>query len=433
MNKFRGLADLGPAIVVAVVAFGPGSILTAAQVGATLGPWGLAAVFVATALMIGSTVLAVRVGALFEGTPCGELRARLGPFAAVSVGFVLFGIVAIFQSSNNASLIAGVETLIPSAISNGEGEPGWLDSAYAKGALLLAANGAALAFLFVARSLYKLIERLMKALMLAMVVAFTINFAVALFAAPAPSQEQTRSVVESLSKRDWLPLLGLIGTTYSVGGAFYQAYLVRERKWGPEDLRRGQFDAYFGGTALGLVTALMLLTGMLAFFGRLSPEAAGKLQVVDIARSLEPLFGEGARVVFGVGLLAAAFSSFLVNAMVGGTILADSLGWGSHISERWPKTLSAVALLIGMAITIAAFFDTNSSTGLIVLAQALTVIGLPALAAALLYLGVQRQPDGRTRIATPWLTLLAILGFILSCILAGKWVYEISAKLLATS
>lgn len=432
MNRFRGLADLGPAIVVAVVAFGPGSILTAAQVGATLGPWGLVAVFVATGLMIGSTALAVRVGALFQGTPCGELRTRLGPVAAISVGVVLFGIVAIFQSSNNASIIAGVETLIPSASSSEDSDAGWLHSAYVKGALLLAANGVALAFLFVARSLYKLIERLMKALMLAMVVAFTINFAVALFATPDMAEEQSGSVVTNLSERDWLPLLGLIGTTYSVGGAFYQAYLVRERKWGPEDLRKGQFDAYFGGTALGLVTALMLITGTLAFFGRLSPEEAKNLQVIDIARSLEPLFGEGARVVFGVGLLAAAFSSFLVNAMVGGTILADSLGWGSHISERWPKTLTAVALLIGMAITIAAFFDTNSSTRLIVLAQALTVIGLPALAAALLYLGLQRQPDGQRRIATPWLILLAALGLALSCTLAGKWVYEAIVRLLAS-
>ena len=99
-----------------------------------------------------------------------------------------------------------------------------------------------------------------------------------------------------------------------------------------------------------------------------------------IARQLEPFFGASATLLFSFGIFAAAFSSFLGNALVGGTVLADGLGLGSSIDEVWPKRLTVLALLVGMTIACYTTLSGNSAVNVIVLAQALTVLGVPAIA-----------------------------------------------------
>ena len=42
----------------------------------------------------------------------------------------------------------------------------------------------------------------------------------------------------------------LVGTTFSVAGAFYQAYLVREKGWTIEDSKRGLIDSVEGIVSL---------------------------------------------------------------------------------------------------------------------------------------------------------------------------------------
>ena len=424
MNKLRALAELGPAIVVAAVVLGPGSILTSSKVGASFGPLGALVVLGAAGLMIGSVALAARIGVLFPQSPCQEIRARLGAPVAIAVGLILFGLVAIFQWSNNVAVIAGVESIVGST----ETSQG---TKWVAPTLLVALNVGVIVCLFVSRGLYGHVERLMKWLVLLMILAFVTNFVVALVASPRVVDESV--AIGEGARLDWFAFLGMVGTTFSIGGAFYQAYLVKERGWGPKDLKRGLVDSIVGISALGGITAIILLTASLVFYGRLSPETIQEMQVADVARALEPLFGDGARIVFGVGLLAGAFRSFLVNAMVGGTILSDSLGWGSRISERGPKILTTAALLVGMTVAVIALVDPTGdkqgTANLITFAQSLTVVGLPALALALLYLGSLQRPDGKGRVAPPWLMIMAVLGLLVSCALAGKLAYDVIGKL----
>lgn len=455
MKKLRALAELGPAIVVAAVVLGPGSILTSSKVGAAVGPLAAFVVLGSTALMIGAVALAARIGVLFEKSPCQEIRARLGAPVAIAVGVILFGVASIFQWSNNVAVIAGIESIggfaaeadrpdepepgAESAAVSSVGPPKTTAAAPASSgarskwiapAVLVLLNLGVIVCLFVSRGLYGHVERLMKWLILLMILSFLTNFVVALVATPKMDETPLATTQERF---DWIPLLGMIGTTFSVGGAFYQAYLVKERGWGKKDLNRGLLDSVVGISTLGAITAVILLTAAVVFHGRLSADTIAKMQVADVARALEPLFGDFSRIVFGVGLLAGAFSSFLVNAMVGGTILSDSLGMGSRISERGPKVLTAAALLVGMTVAVIALLDPTGdkrgTANLITLAQSLTVVGLPALAAALLYLGFQRRPDGEGRVAPAWLLIMGGLGLAVSCLLAGKLASDLIGKL----
>jgi len=139
--------------------------------------------------------------------------------------------------------------------------------------------------------------------------------------------------------------------------------------------------------------------------------------VGDVARQLEPLFGTSAKWIFCLGILAGGVSSFLVNAMIGGTVMSDSLGKGWKLSDAAPRHLTTLALLVGMGVAIASLLKEGSVVILITFAQALTVIGIPVLALALIYLGTRPELVGIRKVPR-WILGVASVGFLVSCVLA---------------
>ncbi len=406
MNKF--FKSFGPAIIVAAVVLGPGSILTSSKVGATFGIIGLFVVIAAAILMIAMVALSARLGAVYDNSLCDELTSRLGRPVSVFIGLTLFTLVAFFQSSNNIALVGGIEPMLGD-------EP---LSLAARSGILIVVNLLIIASLYLLRNIYSSIENFMKLLMGMMTLAFLANFIV-IFLKP-----RDFVAVASTETRDLLPLLGMIGTTFSVGGAFYQAYLVKEKGWGLGDVRKGVVDSVVSISMLGLVTCIILLTSWRVFYG--NPEPVKLASVGDVARQLEPFFGSAAKIIFCTGILAGALSSFLVNALIGGTVMSDSIGKGAKLGDRWPLHLTVVALLIGMVVAIASLAREGSTVHLITLAQALTVLGIPALALALIYLGTRKELTGERKVPRI-IIALAIIGFCVSCVLAcltAKKVYQ---------
>ena len=406
----RLIQSIGPAIIVAAVVLGPGSILTSSKVGASFGLVGVPVIIGAAILMIAMVALSARLGVVYENSLCDELATRLGRGVTVLIGLILFVLVALFQSSNNIALIGGLE-------------PMFTETTFAtttRVVILLVFNVLILWILYAMRNLYRFVEKLMKWLIGVMCLAFLINFLLVLLNPPGFDR------VPPTGSQDLIPLLGMIGTTFSVGGAFYQAYLVRERGWDMGDLRKGLTDSILSITVLGFVTAIILLTAWRVFYG--APGGITLASVGDVARQLEPLFGSGARYIFAGGILAGALSSFLVNAMIGGTVMSDAIGRGSRLTDRWPVHLTAIALLVGMFVGIASLVREGSTVLLITFAQALTVLGIPALAATLIYLGTRKELVGNRK--TPGAILsLAIVGFCVSLVLAGLTASKIWDKL----
>jgi len=140
------------------------------------------------------------------------------------------------------------------------------------------------------------------------------------------------------------------------------------------------------------------------------------------------LFGSWAKVVFCLGIFAGAFSSFLVNALVGGTVLSDSLGKGSRLGEGWTLGLTTVALLCGLVVALLNLSDAKSTVNLITFAQALTVLGIPALAAALLYLGTRPDLTGERKVPA-WIINLGWAGLVVAVALAIRTSIAVLDKL----
>jgi Mn2+/Fe2+ NRAMP family transporter len=415
MKLKETLRSVGPAIIVAAVVLGPGSILTSSKVGAQFGLLGIPVLAVAVALMIGMVALSARLGVVYEKSLCDELAARLSRGVAVAVAAVLFLMVALFQSSNNIAVVGGLEPLFE----NAEGRS-TLAGTGARIGILCVVNALVILCLYAMRDVYRVIERAMKALILLMVIAFLVNFLTALFG------DAVERTVTDERPADWFPLIGMIGTTFSVAGAFFQAYLVKEKGWGLRDLRKGTLDSVVGISVLGGVTAIILLTAVLVFHR--TPEAAQLTSVGEVARQMEPLFGSTAKTIFALGILAGAVSSFLVNAVIGGTVMSDGLGLGSRMEDRAARHLTTAALLTGMLIACRAFAEEGSTVTLIMIAQSLTVLGIPALALALLYLATRRDLQGERRIP-PVLVWLAGAGTLMACVLAVRTAIAVWGKI----
>lgn len=402
----KGLRQIGPAIVVAAVVLGPGSITTSTKVGAAFGYdmlWLLAVLLI---LLIGVASLAAWLGGSLEKTICGELSDRLGKWAGWVIGIAFFLIVAGFQSSNNIAVIAGIEPLL-----EGKKLPFRMSLA-----ILIIVNLGIISILYLSGDLYKRIETIMKILILLMLVAFVVNLA---FAKPSISAI-FKGLVPDFSpfgdKEHLLLIMGLIGTTFSVAAAFYQGYLVREKGWGPADVKKGFRDSAFGMCVLAGVTSVIMITSAAVFYDKIAPSEltdAGKMSA-QLKASMD---AKVANWIFCFGFLAGAFSSFLVNAMIGGHVLSDGLGLGSALRSHSARALTTLALLIGMLIGIFALNGLDPTTT-IVIAQASTVIGGPAVVAGLLYLGWTMYLKGERK-PPLWMLIITSLAMVLTIYNAG--------------
>ncbi len=295
----------------------------------------------------------------------------------------MFLIVALFQSSNNRALLLAAEVLFPE-----------LAAAPRLASVgLVLCNAVIILFFLFSGSIYKVIERTMLALVATMLVCFGINAVtggVQLSGAIGgliPTQESVRSIGGSITG----DLRALIGTTFSVAGAYYQAYLVRERGWKANEYKIRWLDPVVGIATLGLLTLLIMDTAAASLHQKIDANEIKDLR--SLAASLQPTFGYAATYVFAGGILAGAISSFVGNAMVGGAVLSDCLGFGSKATERGPRCGTIAALLVGLAIALWSLLSGMQSVAFIVVAQGLTTLGLPLMACVIFYLLRQSAPE----------------------------------------
>ena len=437
----RGLlASIGPAIITASVVLGPGSILSSSRVGCDFGYSMIWVLAIAGLLMWGMTALSARLGVVLDGTICAELSQRAGRPIAILAGVSLFLVATCFQFGNNLGILAAVEPFL----GDGAREPLWV-AVVPIGAealtlrfgwstiLIVAMNLLIIGALLGFRHLYKPVERLMKLLVAVMIVGFAGNLLMARPSISALAEGLIPSLPEAQgTDADWLeqllPLLGMVATTFSVGGAFYQSYLVRQKGWTNDDARKGLIDSAVGIIVLIAITGMIMVTSAAVLHGQI---AGSQLKsAADVAMQLQPLFGAKAKVLFCLGIFAGAFSSFLVNAMIGGTMLSDGLGLGGDMDRGWPKAFTVLALLFGMVVAIGMRAGGQSPVKLIIFAQALTVIAVPVLAGSMLWLATRSDLTG-VRAVPGWLKALGGAGFLVVLALAARTILSVYDKLTA--
>lgn len=433
MNRLlEFLRSIGPAIIVAAVVCGPGSMLMSSKTGAIYGYDMIWVLILAATLMWSMVVLSARLGVVHEHTLLQELANRLGRPVAAVVGLFLFLVVAGFQVSNNVAILAAIEPFLEkegSTVSALEGRAGLQIG------ILVFLNLFVIGVIYRFGNLYKPVERLLKSIVLLVVCSFAVNLflakpdlgAVLKGLVPSPPEGGFGAFFSSPSGNANVTVLqALVATTFSVAGAFFQSYSVRAKGWKLADAKKGMIDSLVGIFVLGGVSLILMTTAAAALHNE-SVDASKLNSVGDIARQFEPLFGRNAKLVFAAGIFAGGFGAFMVNALIGGNMLADGFGKGATMNDRGTKHATVVALLLAMGIAVACILLGIKPVAAITVAQASTVLGLPALALALLYLATRPDLTGPRRVPR-WMVAMASLGLVLTLLLTARTVIRLYAQ-----
>lgn len=391
LNQIRKiLKSFGPGFIIASVVLGPGSITVASRVGSEYGYVFLWVIVLAAVFMITYTSMGARFGVVSRDSILQTVALQYGRWFAIAIGISAFLSTSSFQFGNTLGIGIGMEGI------TGIDERVW--------PLIFTPLGIVL--IFWAKNLYKVLENMMKLLVMIMILAFFIN----LFLTKPELGSVARGIVPTKFSRDSLDVVAaMMATSFSLAAALYQSYLAQDKGWHVKNLKSSLRDTYIGIGILALISATILITSATALF----PQGIAVNSAADMALQMEALFGSSAKVIFSVGLCAAAFSSMMVNSVIGGGLLADGLGMGRSMNDRSTKIFIIAILLIGMLVAL--FFRGNAIYALI-MAQASSILAVPLIAVGLLLVLNNKKVMGSYR-NNLLQNIIALAGLIVVCLM----------------
>ncbi len=224
-------------------------------------------------------------------------------------------------------------------------------------------------------------------------------FASALMARPDWGQAAVSLVPHgSLSGAYWLAVVATVGTTITPWGqAFIQSYCA-DKRLGPEDLVGERLDVGLGALLTNLIAAFIVVACAAALHSQgVSVDTGDPGAVSEIARALSPLAGEGATVLFAIGLLAASFLGLGVVPLTSAYAACEAFGWETGVDWRWREAPAFYGLLV-FFVAVAAFFVLIPGLPLVqvmVMAQVINALLLPFVLVFVMILASDRRLMGR--------------------------------------
>jgi Mn2+/Fe2+ NRAMP family transporter len=416
--------SIGPALITACVVFGPGSLLISSNVGANHG-FELLWLLLLTGVLMGTYMTtAARIGVVGGATPCTLVAHRLGRPAAAIIGINLSLICMAFQFSNNLAFAAAADSLGVAKLFGDHAQMSEHTRDIINTGVLLVFNALIITLTFTLKQVYRMLERVMKIMVGIILVCFLANLFIVrpniieIFKGLVPHLPEGVSLglpsqTGSGIADPMILIASLLGTTFSVAGAFYQGNLVRERGWKLKDYDSGISDSIAGVCILTGISGIIMITS--ASVLRNAPAS----DIGVLAKQLQPLLGSTAHVIFCIGLVAVAMNPFVINAMIGGSILADGLGKPAKLSDPWSRRFTVIVLLVGMIVAMIVLHTPVKKVNAIIFGQALTVIGNPLMAVTILWLANRKDIMGERR-NTLILNILGGLGLVVVVLMAVR-------------
>ena len=200
-----------------------------------------------------------------------------------------------------------------------------------------------------------------------------------------------------------LTITGLIGTTVVPYNIFLHVALVNNRWKSSKDLKFANFDTIVSISIGGLISLCILLT------------AAGLnntdiLNAVDLANSLQPLYGNFSKYIVAIGLLSAGLTSSITAPIAAAYVVCGCFGFSTNRKSNLFKIIAVIVLLIGVIFSSIGI----SPIEIIKFAQVTNGILLPLIVIFLLFIANNiRLLKNKTN--TPFQNILGliVIGFCL--------------------
>ena len=361
------LKNVGPGALVAAGFVGPGTVTTCTVSGASYGYTMLWALLFATVATIIFQEMAARIGIVTQEGLGENIRDRISHPVLKWIAIVIVIIAIIigntaYETGNITGGILGIQAvadvpMIPIVIVLG-----------------------ILAFVAMWAGSYKLVEKILTGIVIFMGLVFLITA----FASPVdwgavvaglftPTLPEGQAGAKGI-----LTAVGLIGTTIVPYNLFLHASGAAERFKDPEQVSDARFDCVLSIGLGGIISMAILICAAANMHAAGITVTNGK----DMAIALQPLLGNWATVLIGIGLLAAGFSSAITAPLSAAYAVNGVLGWGKTLKDLQFKVVWMIVLVAGclMAVVLG-----KSPTELILVAQAANAILLPIMAFFVMY------------------------------------------------
>jgi manganese transport protein len=391
------LKSLIPGIILTAVVFGPSKMTITTKLGAEYGyslGW---IVIIAIFFMAIFTGMGSRIGSSSTKSLLTLIREKFGKMFSVSIGVGIFLVAASFQAGN--SIGVGISI----AESTGTSSKLWV--------IIFTLLGIMLLFF---RSFYKTLEKLMMVLVGLMLLSFVATF----FLAKPDVSQIIGGFKPTLPEGSTGLVIAFMASCFSLVGAFYQSYLVRERA--KINGSNSKDKSLTGVLLLGVMSLVVMICGAAI----LNSKGIKVNSALDMAGALEPLFGSYASVMFLTGLFGASFSSVVGNATLGGTLLGDGLGYGCDLSSKTIRIFIALVMVIGAIVAIT--FG-KLPLELIVMAQSVTIFLVPFIGFAMYTIANDGQIMGEKKNST-FVRITGGIGLLLVIGLAISNAYDLFIK-----
>lgn len=226
---------------------------------------------------------------------------------------------------------------------------------------------------------YKWLERILILLVLMMSICF---FATVIIIQPNVIEIFKGFIPQWNADVNYLLILGLLGTTIVPYNLFLHASTI-SKKWNTDSQLKDIRIENTTSILIGGIISMMIVITASASSGLISEVNNAS----DLALQLEPIFGNSARVLMGIGLLAAGLSSTLTAPIAAAYVAQGLYGWSEDEQNIKFRAIWISILAIGVFV---------SMTGLkpiliIKFAQITNAIVLPFVAIFLIYVANSKK------------------------------------------
>jgi len=393
---------IGPGVLVAAAFIGPGTITTCTLAGVNFGYALLWAMVLSVFTTIVFQEMAARLGIITQKGLAASIRneIRIPWLRVVLVFIMLFAIVignAAYEAGNIGGAILGFEALLD------VGPNSWF-------AWLI--GGCAFVLLYFGS--YKSLEKIFIGLVMVMSLSFVLT---AVLTKPDLGSILAGLFTPSVPNDSIFTIIALIGTTVVPYNLFLHASLVSEKWKSPNDLKAVRIDTLLSLLMGGIISMAIIVTAS-------AHQNIAIENGLDLAKGLEPLYGQAARYFMGIGLFAAGITSAITAPLAAAYVASSCFGWDKGLKSTKFRMVWGFILLLGVLAQSFRFRPIE----IIKFAQVANGLLLPVICVFLLWI-VNRSTTMGKYTNKRWQNIAGILLLFIIVLLGAKSILSVISTL----
>jgi|TARA_R110002020_G_scaffold191187_1_gene390875 Mn2+/Fe2+ NRAMP family transporter len=403
-NPFK---NIGPGTLVAAAFIGPGTVTVCTLAGVQFGYELLWALVLSIAATIVLQEMAARLGLVSGKGLAANVKAHIQqPSLRLLAVLLMLSAILVGNAAYEAGNISGGALGLQAIFEDTTVMIGSFQLNY------LSILIGVIAFLLLYIGNYKVIERFLVGLVIVMSISFVLA---AVLTQPNWLQVMQSVVVPKVPSESLLTVIALVGTTVVPYNLFLHASLVKEKWNGPDNLKAARKDLYISIILGGLVSMAIVVCGA-------AIQQTTVNNAADLAKGLEPLYGELASYVLGIGLFAAGITSAITAPMAAGYVARDCFGWQAGLKSSKFRAVWMLILLLGVVFSSIGF----KSIEIIQFAQVANGVLLPIITGFLVYIGNKKSVLGTFKNSTLQ-NSIGILIILATLVLSARSLYKVFA------